>query len=133
MPAAGDIINITDFAFGFAKDLAPGVIAASFTLNSAIVRAMTFGDGSQLINFKLDVTYTGSTITPSGTANITDTSCFTLNAAYRPTETVNTCFGTSVGTGEVQLGTDGNTLLRSYDAGLSNPTTVRMVFNFLKD
>lgn len=106
-------------------------VASNFTLNQAVARTLTLANIT-LVDLHIELTYTGSNIVPSGTANISDTSCGTLQAAYRPTESRNVTFGTGGATGEIQIGNDGNCLMRSVDATLGNPTTIRFNAMFLK-
>jgi hypothetical protein len=108
-----------------------GVLAASagFTAVSQVGRIISV---IGIVEVRVELTYTGANIVPSGTANITDTSCCVLTTNYRPDEPRNIAFGTSVGTGEVQIGTDGNCVLRSYDATLTSGNVLRFNCTFIK-
>jgi hypothetical protein len=110
-----------------------GVVSAGFTVASALVRTALRG---KLIYLKLDLVWTaGTTIsaTYSATgANIGDTTCFTIAAAYRPTELTSTIFSANPGTGEVQINADGTCVLRTSDASIAAGANVRMVHSYLQ-
>jgi hypothetical protein len=110
-----------------------GTVSAGFTVASALART---GLRGKLIYLKLDLVWTaGTTIsaTYSATgANIGDTTCFTLAAAYRPTELTSSIFSANPGTGEVQFNADGTCVLRTSDASIAAGANVRMSHTFLQ-
>lgn len=136
MVAAGDIIHASDIS-GLEVTTAVtgatvGSVAAGFTVATALSRTALRG---KLIYVKLDLVWTAG-ITISATysatgANIGDTTCFTLAAAYRPTELTSTIWSANPGTGECQINTDGTCVLRTSDASVAAGANVRLVHTFL--
>lgn len=110
------------------KNTDPGTIAVGFTVSSVLTRTLM---GGKDIYLKIDVVNT-STITPT-TNNITDTTIYTLDAAYRPTEVTSSVFSANPGTGEVQINSDGTVVLRTADATISAASNIRMVFKYTID
>lgn len=103
-----------------------GAVAAGFTVNTVLARTALRG---KLIYVKIDITCTAGLVATA--ANITDTTCFTLAAAYRPTEICSTIFSANAGTGEVQFNPDGTIVLRTADASIAAAGTIRMTNSYL--
>jgi hypothetical protein len=82
--------DITDL-YSTTIDTSVGTSGAGFTLVSASVRTML---GGKLCCLSLTVQSTSILTETAG--NIGDVTCFTLDAAYRPTERVGVCWGSTV-------------------------------------
>lgn len=90
-----------------------GTVAAGFTANGARAATMLAG---KLVEVSLNVTNTAGITATTG--NITDTQCFTLATAYRPSDTVTATWGNGSVSGECTINTDGTVFLRSADGSI---------------
>lgn len=129
---AGNNVAASDYSF---KDVTKvttkatiGTDAAGFTTSSIVAR--TFLDG-KVVDIKLDTVNTSLITATAG--DITDTTIFTLNAAYRPTELRNFHFSAGAPNGDVQINTDGTMVIRSANVSISASSNLRMSFMFIKD
>lgn len=130
VPAAVDIngLEVTTAVTGATV----GSASAGFTVSTALARTALRG---RLIYVKLDLVWTAG-VTVSGTwsatvTNVADTTCFTLVAAYRPTEISSTIFSGNGGTGEVQFNSDGTVVIRTSDATVAAGANIRMAIAYL--
>lgn len=127
--AGGALVDAADLA-GLAHDgtvdTAVGTIASGFTLTSAKVR--TALDGA-LVTFVLDIVPTSAITATSG--NITDTTCFTLDAEYAPAEAMMTAFSGQV-IGGANLGADGVVQLRTASDTVASGNALRMQWTYLR-
>ena len=107
-------------------DTAPGTIAANFTLTESKVRTALNG---KLVFLSLTVTSTNA-ITATG-GNIADTTIFTLDAAYRPSESVGFAWGGNV-TGYGSLGTNGVMQIWTASDNIAAGNIIRMSAMWLR-
>lgn len=124
--AAGDIIYASDFPV-VVKDVAPGAAKAGFTASTVIAR--TYG---KIVHIKFDIVNT-SAITATG-SDIPDTTVYTLNAAYAPTELQNCHYSSGPNAGDVQINANGDIILRSAaSATIAASSNIRGSFTWMKD
>jgi len=126
--AAGAYIKSTDIvdtASVATIDTSIGTPAANFTLNSGTARTLLNG---VLVNLTLSIKSTNAITSTSG--NVTDTLMFTLDAPYRPSETINASWGNGVTEGEVSISTAGAVTLRSaaYNIAAASNLLINAVF-----
>lgn len=126
----GDIIEAVDFIT--VTKTSSGIFTpnAGWTVTTQVARVLS---GIKLITLRFEFTYTGANIVPAGTSNITDTSLGTVATTWRPTEPQQFVWGTGAGVGEGVVGSDGNTIIRAYDATLTSGNTVRFNLAFVTD
>jgi len=128
---AGNLIRAEDhvdtIVAGIAVDTTVGTAATDFTVITAVVRSLL---GDHLIDFSLYVTTTNA-LTASG-GNITDVACFTLDAAFRPSDVKTAVFGNGLVTGEARLDTNGVVTLRSASDTVAALTDLRMNFAYVR-
>lgn len=110
MVAAGEVVPVT--AVAFAEDTTPGSVAANFT-GTGLVR--TFG--GKLVYLFLNLVSTNAINTSSG--NITDTTCYTVDSDYRPSEGVPAIWGNGVTSGQATVAVDGTVQIRTSSGNLS--------------
>lgn len=122
---AADIVDTIEA--DMAEDTSVGSAAANFTLISAVVRTAL---GGQLIDFTLYIS-NNNAITATN-SNFNDVTCFTLDAAYRPSEVKNAAFGNGAIVGEATLTTFGSVQLRCASDSLAAGSNIRINFTFLK-
>jgi hypothetical protein len=137
MPVAGgDVPNAADIngleVTTAVTGATVGAVSAGFVVATVLARTALRG---KLVYVKIDVTWTAG-VAISGTwsataTNIADTTCFTLAAAYRPTEITSTIWSANGGTGEVQIQPDGSCVLRTADATVAAGANVRFAHTFL--
>lgn len=129
MVAGGDNIFAADVnGLVMVKDTTVGTTASGFTVSVQLVRT---GLNGKLIYFKLDTVNTAAITATSN--NIADTTVFTLDAAYRPTELTSCVFSSNPGTGECQINPDGTVVLRTADATIAASSNIRLAHTFMKD
>lgn len=104
-----------------------GSAAANFSTNSATARTL---NGGKLVYLTLDVNTNNALTATSG--NLTDVTCFTLNASYRPSELTGTIFSANAGTGQVQINADGTCVLRTSDVSISAGGDIRFSHCFIR-
>lgn len=106
-----------------------GSPAAGFTVNTDGEIARTALSGK----FVYVTLYLNSTNAITVTAgNIGDTTVFTLDSAYRPSEPINAIAATGVATGEATIDTAGVVTLRSMSDPIAAGANIRITFTFLK-
>jgi len=106
-----------------------GTVASGFTVND--VRAATLF-GGKLVHVDLYLVLSGSTITATN-GNITDTPCFTLATAYRPSGTVSTIWSSGLEDGECVITTGGGVTLRTASHTIDSGVNIRISAMFIKD
>src|SRR5690349_18614094 len=107
-----------------------GLVAATgFSINS--FEARVSGKVCS-VDLYMSVTTTINT-TSSTTPNITDTTMATLPAGYRPSEIVQTMWGSGVAAGDVIINTDGTVVLRTsdYNQPISSGANVRVHASYI--
>jgi hypothetical protein len=104
-----------------------GSAAANFATNSANGRLLL---GGKLVYVTIDVNTNNSLTATAG--NMTDTTCFTLTADYRPSELTGTLFSANAGTGQVQINADGTCVLRTLDVNIAGGGDLRFSHCFIK-
>lgn len=107
-------------------DSSPGTVAANFT-GSGLAR--TLADGN-LVYVSLTLVTTNAI--PESGGNIPDTTCYTLNAAYRPSEAVYTAFGSGVYFGLATINTNGTVVLRAANVSIGAGDSCNMNTTFIK-
>ena len=122
-----DVAEIVGDYLTSVKDTSVGSIIGSFTLSSAVVRTLMDG---KLVFFQLTVTLTAAITATAGA--FTDVPCFTLDAAYRPSATVNAVVG-GLNTGEAVLSATGVVSIRSSSDTITSGTTILTNFFYIVD
>lgn len=103
--------------------------AANFTVTSAVARTLCNG---KFVHVRLTVTTTNALTATSG--DITDVTCGTLAAAYRPTETISAPVdGNSHSVGVCVVMTDGTISLRAFADTVAALGGLTISFTFIKD
>ena len=108
------------------SDTSIGTVAANFTSVSQVGRTALDG---KLVTLTLEITSTNTITATSG--NIADTLCFTLDAEYRPSETISVLFGANM-LGEASITAAGAVTLRAASDNLTAGTTFRLTATFLR-
>lgn len=126
---AGGKVGPTDaedtIVANMAVDSTVGSAAANFTLTAGTVRSIL---GGKVIFLSLTLVSTNAITASSG--NITDTTCFTLDAAYRPTEVACSAFG-GVATGFAVLNTNGTVSLWTSSDTITAGSSFRLSFTYI--
>lgn len=103
--------------------------AANFTVTSAVARTLANG---KFVHVRMTVTSANALTATSG--DITDVTCGTLVAAYRPTETISTVVdGNSHSVGVCVVNTDGTISLRSFADTVAAGGGLTISFTFIRD
>lgn len=105
-----------------------GTIGAGFSNANLVIRT-TLED--KLVYVRLQIN-NNSTITPVND-NINDQLVYTVNAAYRPPEDVNSVWSSNHGTGEAGFNPAGQIYLRTSDATIPANATIIVDFMFMRD
>jgi hypothetical protein len=115
------LTNVVTGGFGTAQ---PG-----FTLTFA--RAGTALAG-KLVFIRLEITATSAITATAG--NITNTTIFQVtDAAYQPSSSVGGIWTADPGTGEFQMLSNGNIILRTADVSTAAAASIRLNLMFMKD
>ncbi len=128
---AGETVNAQDIVDTIVADIASdasvGTIASGFTLQSATVDTAL---GGHLVDFTLYVATTADRTATNG--NLSDITCFTLDAAYRPASVKSSVLGSGTTSGEAILNTDGTVVLRAASDSITTSfPNIRMQFVYL--
>lgn len=129
MPLGGepiDVSHVDGLDHDGTADSSVGTTAANFSGATATVRTALNG---HLVFFSLGITSTNALTASSG--NITDVTCFTLDAAYRPSEPVGLAFGGSA-SGFGVLNTNGTVTLWALSDTISAGGFLRTACTFLR-
>lgn len=138
-PAAGAKIPAASFGAQVAAAIADlytvvtdttiGTIASGFITAAGGQTART-ALGGKLVYLNLNLNRSGATITATS-GNITDTLCFTLDAAYRPAETIEFAWGgNTTGVGFIDS-TTGQCVLQAASDSLASGSDFRFSCSFL--
>jgi hypothetical protein len=103
-------------------DTSIGTAASGFTSSSETARVTLEG---KLIDINLFISRSGADITQTN-SNIADTTIFTLDSAYWPTEVRNGCYGNGSMDGEFAISTAGVITLRSASYTIVSGTNIRI-------
>lgn len=115
--------------YAIVTDTTIGTIATGFATAAGGQTARTALDG-KLVFLNVNLNRTGAALTATS-GNITDTLCFTLDAAYRPAETVAFAWGGNVtGLGFIDS-TTGQCVLQSASDTLATSSDIRFTVTFL--
>lgn len=125
---ANDAKAAIDDLYTTVSDVTIGTVAAGFTVNTNGQVART-ALGGKLVFVMLYLNSTNAITVTSG--NIGDTTVFTLDAAYRPSDTISAIGGTGFATGEATVDTSGVVLLRSMSDPIAAGANLRLTFMFL--
>lgn len=107
---------------------AAGTAATGFTDAGTIARALLSG---KLVEIRLSLTI-GTSITSNASLNVTpDLDCYTVAAAYRPSEAVVAMWGNGAASGDITMGTDGVCTIRTASTTISSGTLLA-TFMFIK-
>lgn len=110
-------------------DTTIGTIATGFVTAAGGQTARTAIDG-KLVFLNINLNRSGAALTATA-GNITDTLCFTLDAPYRPAETVAFAWGGNVtGLGFIDS-TSGQCVLQSASDTLATSSDIRFTVTFL--
>lgn len=129
MPLGGepiDVSHVDGLDHDGTADSSVGSAAANFSGASATVRTALNG---HLVFFQLQITSTNALTATTG--NIGDVTCFTLDAAYRPSEPVGFAWGSSVG-GFGVLNTNGTVVLWVASDTVAAGSAIRLACTFLR-
>jgi hypothetical protein len=129
--AAGAYIKSTDIvdtASVVIVDTTIGTPAVNFTLNSGTARTLLNG---KLVNLTLSIKSTNAITSTSG--NVTDTLMFTLDAPYRPTETITAGWGNGTTEGECIISATGNITLRSAAYTIAAASNIAINVTFIRE
>jgi hypothetical protein len=128
---AGGFARTTDVLGTVVADIATDTsivtAATGFTLSAASARTVLSG---KLIFLEIFITRSGADVTQTNT-NVADLLVCTIDAAYRPDQTINAVCGNGSTVGEVAIGTDGTVTLRSLSYTLVSGTNLRITTMFL--
>jgi hypothetical protein len=113
---------------GITVDTSIGTAASGFTTSSGTARLAL---GGKLVYFDLFVTRSGADITQTN-SNIADTTCFTLDSDFWPSEGYGGIYGNGSMDGEYALSTAGVITLRSASYTIVSGTNLRICGTFLK-
>jgi hypothetical protein len=105
-----------------------GTIGANFSNASLVIRTTL---EEKLVYVRLQIN-NNNVITPTND-NITDQLVYTVNAAYRPPEDVNSVWSSNHGTGEAGFNPAGQIYLRTSDATIPANATIIVDFMFMRD
>lgn len=127
---AGNTVNAQDIVdtveADIAEDTSIGTAATNFTATTQIARTAL---GGKLV-YLFFIINTTNAITAT-TGNVSDTTMFTLDAAYRPTEAINCVIGTGLTTGEAIINTNGTIDIRSASDSIAAGANIRLTAMFL--
>jgi hypothetical protein len=110
------------------SDATIGTVATGFTVSAQQARVAL---GGKLVYINLFLTRSGADITATS-GNIADTTCFTLDSTYWPTEIANGSYGNGSMDGEFTISTAGVISLRSANANIVSATNIRICATFIK-
>jgi hypothetical protein len=113
---------------GIVSDTAIGTVASGFSVTTQQAWTVLAG---RLIDINLFLNRTGADITQTN-SNIADTTCFTLDSAYWPTEIRNGCYGNGSMDGEFSISTAGVVTLRSASYTIVSGTNVRICAVYMR-
>lgn len=118
--------HVDSVVAGIVEDTSIGTVAAGFTITSQLARTALGGRDVYLflvINSTNAITAT--------TGNVADTTMFTLDTAYRPSEAINVVIGTGLVTGEAIINTNGTVQIRSASDSIAAGANIRLTARFL--
>lgn len=122
------VVDIVDTVVaGIAEDTTIGTAGTGWSSSTTIARTAL---GGRVVFLELFLNRTGATITQTNT-NVTDATVFTLDTAYRPSETVNAVCGNGSIVGEVAINTDGTVVLRAASYDVASGTNLRITTMFI--
>jgi len=125
---AEDIDTDVATAVGIASDVTIGTADTGFSASTQ--QAWTALDG-RLIDINVFLNRSGADITQTN-SNIPDTACFTLDAAYWPSEIRNGTYGNGSMGGEWSISTVGVITLRSASYTIVSGTNVRICATYMR-
>jgi hypothetical protein len=105
-----------------------GTTASGFTVATVFVRTALNG---KLVNVRLDTVNTSGITATAG--DITDTTIFTLNSSFWPTEFHNVHWSAGSPNGDMQVNVDGTLVIRSANVTVPASSNIRTSFTFLRD
>jgi hypothetical protein len=112
---------------GIVSDTSIGTAGSGFSASAQQARTAING---RLIYINLFLNRTGADITQTN-SNIADTTCFTLDSAYWPSESLNGCYGNGSMDGEFSLTTAGVISLRSASYTIVSGTNIRITATYI--
>ena len=120
-----DVQAIVDDDLTVATDTSPGAAASGFT--ATVAQVSTALNGS-LVELVLEVTNTSAITATSG--NITDTTIYTLDAAYRPTTRKSFSWQNGTVGGQGILQADGTVVLTTASDSIGASTSIKMQLSY---
>ncbi len=121
---AEDIVDTV--AAGIVEDTSIGTAAANFTASTTLVRTAMGGRDVYLFL----IINTTNALTATG-GNITDTTMFTLDTAYRPSEAINCAIGNGSVSGEAVINTNGTVQVRAASDTIAAGTNIRLTARYI--
>lgn len=121
---AEDIVDTVEA--GIVEDTSIGTAAANFTATTTVARTAL---GGRLVHLYLLINSTNALTATTG--NVSDTTMFTLDAAYRPSEPVNVVMGNGLVTCEGVINTNGTIQIRSASDTVGAGTNLRLAATFI--
>ena len=116
-----------DDLYTVVSDSSIGTAGAGWTTNAGTVARTALG--GKLVFVHLYLQRTGALTATSG--NVADETVFTLDSAYRPTETINCPVGTGTEGGEATINSAGTVQIRALSDSASAGANYRFTFSFL--
>ena len=116
-----------DDIYTVVSDSSIGTAGAGWTTNAGTVARTALGGKLVYIHLYLQRTAAWT----ATTGNVTDETVFTLDSAYRPTETLNCAVGTGFVTGEATVNSSGTVQIRALSDSSSAGVDYRLTFCFL--
>jgi hypothetical protein len=110
-----------------------GTVASGFTVNTAIMR--TSLDGKLVFGYLILKNTAGITVTP-GSPNIADTLVYTINTAYRPTDSIFSFWGTAPSgstQGTLIIGSAGTVTLTTANTTVAANSSIVITFIYVRD
>lgn len=128
--AAGNFVRAEDIVdtveADIVEDTSVGSVPANFSITEAVVRTAL---GGRLVFVHLLINTTNALTSTGG--NITDTTIFTLDAAYRPSENVSVVLGNGSVAGEGIITTAGLVQVRAASHTIAAGTNIRVSATFI--